>query len=48
MNEPRENNEANEIVGTSEVGIRNKSKVPKNHLISNVIRNMSDSMVNRK
>ena len=37
-----------DVARSSEVGKRNKSKVPKNHPISNVIGTMDDSMVTRR
>ena len=40
--------QALDIARSSEVGNRNKSKVPKNHPILNVIGTMDDSMVTRR
>ena len=45
MDEPRDDIKVDEDIGTSEVGNRNKSGLPKYHHILNIIGNMSDSMV---
>lgn len=46
--DPDKDTKAREIAKSGEVGNKHKSRVPKHHHISNVIRNMNDSMVTRR
>ena len=43
--DPNRDKKPLEVAKPNEVSTRNKSKVPKNYLISNIIGNMNDSMV---
>ena len=46
--DPKSDMKVDEDIGNSEVGNRNKSKVPKNHLIFSVIETKKGSMVIRR
>ena len=46
--DPNRDEQPLDVTRSSEVGNRNKSKVLKNHHVSNVIGNMDDSMVIRR